>query len=65
MESRQNAVDAMWILNSTDVGVTWSAPQNITSQVWSKTQNMPSMNNGHGIQSSSGRLIMPACVRPG
>ena len=63
--ARQNGVDAMWVLNSTDVGVTWSAPQNITSQVWSDAQHTPSTNNGHGIQTSSGRLIVPGCSRPG
>ena len=26
---------------------------------------MPTPSNGHGIQTSSGRLIMPTYVRPG
>ena len=44
---------------------TWSAPENITDQVWSEQQHMPTPSNGHGIQTSSGRLIMPTYVRPG
>lgn len=53
VESRQNSFGDMWVVNSTDVGRTWSAPQNITSQVWSDTQHLPALNNGHGMQVST------------
>ena len=45
-------------------GCSWSAPKNITAQVWSSSQHTPALNNGHGIQTSTGRLIVPACGRP-
>ena len=54
-----------WLLRSTDAGRTWSKPQNMTSQLWTDSQHMPTPSNGHGIQTSSGRLIMPTYVRPG
>ena len=53
-----------WILHSTDDGGSWSAPQNITSQVWSDTWHIASTSNGHGLQTSSGRVIMPVYVHP-
>lgn len=54
----------MWVSSSIDNGLSWSAPRNITSQVWSESQHLPALNNGHGVQTSTGRLIMPACARP-
>ena len=53
-----------WMMHSTDDGSTFSAPYNITSQVWSDTWRMASTSNGHGLQTSSGRLIMPVYVHP-
>jgi hypothetical protein len=64
VESRENSFGDMWVLNSSDAGISWSAPLNITDQVWSDTQHLPALNNGHGMQTSTGRLIMPACARP-
>ena len=53
-----------WILYSTDNGRSFTAPKNITSQVWSDAWHMASTSNGHGLQTSSGRLIMPVYVHP-
>jgi hypothetical protein len=64
LESRDNSFGDMWVLSSSDLGRTWAAPRNITAQVWSSTQHLPAMNNGHGMQTSTGRLIAPACARP-
>ena len=64
VESRENSFGDMWVLSSSDNGRSWGAPKNITSQVWSKPQHLPALNNGHGTQTSTGRLIMPACARP-
>ena len=51
-------------LTSVALPQTWSEPKNITSQVWNAQQHTPALNNGHGIQTSTGRLIAPACARP-
>ena len=65
VESRMQSQMDMWLLRSTDAGISWSsAPENITEQVWSDTQHLPTPANGHGIQTSTGRLIMPTYVRP-
>ena len=53
-----------WVLHSTDDGLSFTAPKNITSQVWSDAWHVASTSNGHGLQTSSGRLIMPVYVHP-
>ena len=53
-----------WLLSSRDLGVTWSKPRNITSQVWSPRWHMMTPANGHAMQTSTGRLLMPGYVRP-
>lgn len=90
-QSREDSFQDMWLLNSTDLGLsceysnlctcmqlprafaaaltfadfaTGSTPQNITPQVWNAKQHTPALNNGHGVQTSTGRLIVPACARP-
>lgn len=42
-----------------------SAPRNITNEVWSDKWHMMTPSNGHGIQTATGRLLMPGYVRPG
>ena len=52
-----------WVLSSSDLGVTWSKPRNITSEVWSDKWNMMTPSNGHAIQTSTGRLLVSGYVR--
>ncbi len=53
--------ETAWVTTSTDDGLTWSEPVDITSSVkddnWHKLYTGP----GHGIQLSTGRLLIP-CV---
>ena len=64
VQARMNSYMDTWLLSSSDAGQTWSRPRNISAQLWSAAQHMPALSNGHGIQTSTGRLIVPACARP-
>jgi len=46
-------------------GLTWSKPRNITSSLWSDKWHLGTPSNGHGIQTATGRLIIPVYVRLG
>jgi hypothetical protein len=61
--SRMQGVMDCWLVSSSDLGVTWGAPRNITSEVWSGTWNMMTPSNGHAIQTSTGRLLVSGYVR--
>ena len=67
--SRMRGLMDVWIINSSNAGSTWSKPRNITAMVRSKTWNVGTPANGHGIQLTqgihAGRLLMPVYVRNG
>jgi sialidase-1 len=49
----------VWITRSADDGVTWSAPQEITSSVKRPEWTWYATGPGNGIQLRSGRLVIP------
>ena len=57
---------ATWAMSSTDRGSTWSTAANLTAQCQRAgvyrgvAGNTP--GNGHGVQLSSGRLVIPMCA---
>ena len=51
---------SVWVLKSTDDGVTWSAPVDITASVKQKDWTWYATGPGIGIQTRSGRLVVPA-----
>jgi len=56
----------VWITGSEDDGMTWKAPQEITGQAKKKGWTWYATGPGHGIQHSSGRLLVPCNhVEPG
>eukprot|EP00054_Salpingoeca_dolichothecata_P024236 m.164631 g.164631 ORF g.164631 m.164631 type:complete len:747 (-) comp24951_c0_seq2:58-2298(-) len=59
--SKGHRVD-MWYVTSKDLGATWSSPVNVSSSCFSNG-NTPA--NGHGIYTTSGRLIIPLYDCPG
>ena len=63
VDSRMQSMMDCWLLSSSDLGITWRAPRNITSQVWSDKWNMMTPSNGHAIQTSTGRLLVSGYVR--
>jgi hypothetical protein len=66
VQSRMTGLMDVWILQSKDAGLTWSAPNNITDQVYDAARwRLGTPVNGHGMQTRSGRLLMPVYVRPG
>jgi sialidase-1 len=50
----------VWAMNSEDDGVTWSEPREITSSVKQADWTWYATGPGVGIQTSSGRLVIPA-----
>ncbi len=52
--------DRAFIINSTDHGETWSQPREITSQVKVPGWNWYAFGPTHGIQLSTGRLVIPS-----
>ena len=56
---------AMWVysITSNDLGATWNSPTNITNQILSLKYGVPTPSNGHGIQLSNGKLIVPNYVK--
>jgi sialidase-1 len=54
------ASPTVWAMRSDDDGVTWSAPQQITSSVKRKDWTWYATGPGVGIQLESGRLVIPA-----
>ena len=69
-DARLEGLMDCWMLRSTDDGISWGAPRNVTSEVWSDTWRMASTSNGHGLlvrglgSAASGRLFMPVYVHP-
>ena len=49
----------VWLTRSTDDGLTWSTPVEITSQVLDPAWHWVGTGPGHGIQLSDGRLVIP------
>jgi sialidase-1 len=49
----------VWVISSTDDGVTWSKPREITADVKDKNWTWYATGPGVGIQLSTGRLIIP------
>ena len=47
----------VWITKSTDLGVTWAEPKEITNSVKEKSWTWYATGPGHGIQLKSGRLV--------
>lgn len=58
-------VKTVYVTRSSDDGVTWSAPVEITSQVKDPSWGYYVAGPGHGIQLESGRLVMGAYHRIG
>lgn len=50
----------VWITSSTDFGVTWAAPKEITSSVKRRNWTWYAVGPGAGIQLANGRLLIPA-----
>jgi sialidase-1 len=50
----------VWVMKSTDEGVTWSAPVEITASVKRPDWTWYATGPGVGIQTSSGRFVIPA-----
>eukprot|EP01052_Picozoa_sp_SAG31_P007304 SAG31_NODE_347_length_17310_cov_3.764743_9_plen_1165_part_00 len=55
-----------FVSESTDSGITWSSPRNITAQLvggknphWTNTRNPTAVTPGPGIQLMNGRLLVP------
>ena len=48
-----------WVMHSTDSGATWSEPVEITADVKAPNWRWYATGPGHGIQLSSGRLLIP------
>lgn len=65
VSSRMDAEMDCWLWKSSDLGLTWTAPQNITSMIWSERWRVGTPVNGHAIQTATGRLLMPIYVRAG
>ena len=63
--NRMSGVMTSWTVSTTDLGESWSAPVNITAQIYSEKWHMHTPANGHGVQLSTGRLLMPGYVRVG
>jgi len=55
------AARTVWITSSSDDGATWSQPLEITDDVKLASWTWYATGPCHGIQLSSGRLIMPCC----
>ena len=53
------ATRSVWVMHSTDDGVTWSAPQDITASVKRADWTWYATGPGVGIQTGSGRLVIP------
>lgn len=49
----------VWVRHSDDEGVTWSAPKEITRQVKKAGWRWYATTPGHGIQLSTGRVVVP------
>jgi sialidase-1 len=50
----------VWVLKSTDDGATWSAPEDITNRVKEPEWTWYATGPGVGVQTRSGRLVIPA-----
>ena len=49
----------VWVTRSTDDGLTWSEPENITADVKMPDWTWYATGPGHGVQLDSGRLVIP------
>lgn len=49
----------VWVTRSTDNGVTWATPTEITQQVSQPGWRWYAVGPGHGIQSRDGRMLIP------
>jgi sialidase-1 len=61
--NRMDGQMSLWVVSSNDMGATWGLLKNITAQVYDKTWHLGTPANGHGVQISTGRLLMPVYVR--
>ena len=52
----------VFVCRSDDDGETWSQPEEITSEAVDPSWSWVGTGPGHGIQLSSGRLLIPACA---
>jgi sialidase-1 len=55
----------VWMMRSTDDGATWSVPVDITEGVKDPSWTWHSAGPGHGIQTKTGRLVIPCCYAVG
>lgn len=53
--------DSVFIMNSTDLGVTWSEPRELTEEIAAEGLYCAT-GPGNGIQISNGRLIIPSSI---
>ena len=51
--------DEVYVTSSADSGASWSKPREITAQVKAPSWTWYATGPGHGIQTSSGRLVVP------
>ena len=58
-EAAPGAVRTVWITRSTDDGVSWTAPVDITAEVKRPDWTWYATGPGNGIQLRSGRLVIP------
>lgn len=59
IEGRSRSLPRPWVLSSTDDGVTWSAPIDLTSAIKRSDWTWYSLGPGIGIQLRDGRLVIP------
>jgi sialidase-1 len=57
---KSEATPTVWVMNSRDDGVTWSTPVEITASVKVTGWTWYATGPGIGIQTKSGRLVIPA-----
>lgn len=53
------AARTVWVTRSTDEGLTWSEPEDVTSTTKERDWTWYATGPGHGVQLDSGRLVIP------
>jgi sialidase-1 len=59
LDGKSKGTRTVWVTNSTDDGVTWSQPVEITRDVKKEDWTWYATGPGVGIQTKSGRLVIP------